>query len=298
MVQNVAEIVAAFEPADVHLLSGIEHGMRFSEWVDRGKLPNFAGLTPEEVSYRLDRSLDWGLIERKTIHYEGYRLEFEGYDALALNTFAERDTISGLGAPLGVGKESDVYEARSHRPVALKYHREEIANFRAVDKERSYTADREHVSSLYTARQAAEREHETLSELYPEVSVPRPIDQNRHAIIMEKMAGVELADAQFADHEVQPMLDAILAELAAAYEVGYVHADISEYNIFVDASGPTIFDWPQSVPTDHPNAEEYLRRDVTNLIGYFKRKYPNVIEEVDPASVTDAIAAESFQTVS
>ena len=298
MVQNVAEIVAAFEPADVHLLSGIEHGMRFSEWVDRGKLPNFAGLTPEEVSYRLDRSLDWGLIERKTIHYEGYRLEFEGYDALALNTFAERDTISGLGAPLGVGKESDVYEARSHRPVALKYHREEIANFRAVDKERSYTADREHVSSLYTARQAAEREHETLSELYPEVSVPRPIDQNRHAIIMEKMAGVELADAQFADHEVQPMLDAILAELAAAYKVGYIHADISEYNIFVDASGPTIFDWPQSVPTDHPNAEEYLRRDVTNLIGYFKRKYPNVIEEVDPASVTDAIAAESFQTIS
>lgn len=298
MVQNVAEIVAAFEPADVHLLSGIEHGMRFSEWVDRGKLPNFAGLTPEEVSYRLDRSLDWGLIERKTIHYEGYRLEFEGYDALALNTFAERDTITGLGAPLGVGKESDVYEARSHRPVALKYHREEIANFRAVDKERSYTADREHVSSLYTARQAAEREYETLSELYPEVSVPRPIDQNRHAIIMEKMAGVELADAQFADHEVQPMLDAILAELAAAYEVGYVHADISEYNIFVDASGPTIFDWPQSVPTDHPNAEEYLRRDVTNLIGYFKRKYPNVIEEVDPASVTDAIAAESFQTIS
>jgi len=298
MVQNVAEIVAAFEPADVHLLSGIEHGMRFSEWVDRGKLPNFAGLTPEEVSYRLDRSLDWGLIERKTIHYEGYRLEFEGYDALALNTFAERDTISGLGAPLGVGKESDVYEARSHRPVALKYHREEIANFRAVDKERSYTADREHVSSLYTARQAAEREYETLSDLYPEVSVPRPIDQNRHAIIMEKMAGVELADAQFADNEVRPMLNAILAELAAAYEVGYVHADISEYNIFVDASGPTIFDWPQSVPTDHPNAEEYLRRDVTNLVGYFTRKYPNVLEGVDPASITDAIAAESFQTVS
>ncbi|MFP4217876.1 MAG: serine/threonine-protein kinase RIO2 [Salinarchaeum sp.] len=298
MVQNVAEIVAAFEPADVHLLSGIEHGMRFSEWVDRGKLPNFAGLTPEEVSYRIDRCLDWGLIERKTIHYEGYRLEFEGYDALALNTFAERDTISGLGAPLGVGKESDVYEARSHRPVALKYHREEIANFRAVDKERSYTADREHVSSLYTARQAAEREYETLSDLYPEVSVPRPIDQNRHAIIMEKMAGVELADAQFADNEVRPMLNAILGELAAAYEVGYVHADISEYNIFVDASGPTIFDWPQSVPTDHPNAEEYLRRDVTNLVGYFTRKYPNVLEGVDPASITDAIAAESFQTVS
>ncbi len=298
MVQNVAETVAAFDPADVHLLSGIEHGMRFSEWVNKAKLPEFSGLTPEEVSYRIDRCLDWGLIERKTIHYEGYRLQFEGYDALALHTFAERETINGLGAPLGVGKESDVYEARSYRPVALKYHREEIANFRAVDRERSYTADREHVSSLYTARKAAEREYNTLEALYPEVSVPRPIDHNRHALIMEKMTGVELADARFESADVRPTLNTILAELAAAYRVGYVHADISEYNIFVDEEGPTIFDWPQSVPVDHPNADDFLKRDIENLIGYFQRKYPNDVGEIDAHAVADAIMADEFTPLS
>jgi len=49
-----------------------------------------ANLSPEEVDYRLDRCMRPDLLERKTIQYEGFRLEAEGYDALALRTFAER----------------------------------------------------------------------------------------------------------------------------------------------------------------------------------------------------------------
>lgn len=297
MVQNVAGIVAEFDPADVYLLSGVEQGMRFAEWVDRGRLPEFSDLSPEEIDYRLDRCLDWGLIERKTIQYEGYKLTFEGYDALALHSFAKRGTIEGLGAPLGVGKESDVYEAQSYRPLALKYHREGITAFREVTRERSYTADREHVSWLYTARQAAEREYEVLEALYPAVSVPQPIDQNRHAIVMEKLPGVELADTKLEADQVQPVMDAILAELATAYDTGRVHADMSEYNVFVDQSGVTIFDWPQSVPTDHENAHEFLTRDVENVCGYFTRKHPGVIPDVDVSAIVAAITDGDYSTV-
>jgi len=76
--------------------------MRFSEWVRRDKIPEYANLTREEVDYRIDRCLDRELIERKTIQYEGYQLTFEGYDALALRTFSERETIDGVGSPWGV----------------------------------------------------------------------------------------------------------------------------------------------------------------------------------------------------
>jgi RIO kinase 2 len=103
--------MAELEAEDFHLLSGVEQGMRFSEWVAREKLPEFSRLTAENVDYRIDRCADRGLLERKTIQYEGYRLTFEGYDALALHTFAERETIEGVGAPLGVGNECDVYES-------------------------------------------------------------------------------------------------------------------------------------------------------------------------------------------
>jgi len=297
MVQNVASVMAELEPEDFHLLSGVEQGMRFSEYVAREKLTEFSRLTTEDVDYRLDRCADRGLVERKTIQYEGFKLTFEGYDTLALHTFAERDTIEGVGSPLGVGKESDVYEAQSYKPVALKYHREGYTNFREVMKEREYTADRDHVSWLYTARKAAEREYDALEALYPDVSVPQPIDTNRHAIVMEKIDGVELSRTKLESEQVLPILDLVLDEMQTAYREGYVHADMSEYNVFVTNEGVVVFDWPQAVPTDHENARELLTRDVENILSYFERKYPQDIRNVDRKAVAERLAADSLDSI-
>ncbi|ELY93995.1 RIO-like kinase [Natrialba hulunbeirensis JCM 10989] len=298
MVRNVAEMLPELEEQDFYLLSGVEQGMRFSEWVQREKLPKFSSLTEEEVDYRLERCLKRGLVEKKTIQYEGYTLQFEGYDILALRALVERETISEFGSPLGVGKESDVYEVRSYKPLALKYHREGYTNFREVQKERDYTSDKEHVSWMYTARKAAEREYDILEELYPDVAVPQPIDQNRHAIVMEKMDGVELSRTKLEDDQVLGVLDLLVSEIARAYEHGYVHADMSEYNVFLDEGGVTIFDWPQAVPTDHENAEEFLRRDLRNAVGYFRRKYPqHISDELEGDEVATEIIDGSFETV-
>ncbi len=297
MVENVASVMAELEPEDFYLLSGLEQGQRFSEWVARGKLPEFSRLDGEEVDYRLDRCEDRGLVERQTIQYEGFRLTFEGYDALALRTFAERDTIDGVGAPLGVGKESDVYEASSFEPMALKFHREGYTNFREVNRERDYTAEKDHVSWFYTARKAAEREHEALETLYPDVAVPRPVDHNRHAIVMEKVDGVELSRAKLEADQVVPILDLVLREVSASFDDGFVHADMSEYNVFVTGEGVVVFDWPQSVPTDHENARELLARDVENVVRYFERKYPGETPDIDVERAAGAVAEGSFASV-
>jgi RIO kinase 2 len=294
MVQNVASELADLEAEDFHLLSGVEQGMRFSEYVDRDQIPKYARLSPANVDYRLDRCEDRGFIERKTIQYEGFKLTFEGYDALALHTLVERDTIEGFGAPLGVGKESDVYEVKSYKPLALKFHREGYTNFREVNKEREYTADRDHVSWQYTARKAAEREYEALETLYPDVRVPQPIDTNRHAIVMEKIDGVELARTKLDDEQVIPILELLLTEMQSAYDGGFVHADMSEYNVFLAEDGVTIFDWPQAVPTDHENARELLERDVSNVVGYFRRKHPALVPDLDETALASALAANEF----
>jgi RIO kinase 2 len=151
---------------------------------------------------------------------------------------------------------------------------------------------------LYTARIAAEREYDILEELYPDVRVPRPIDHNRHAIIMEKMSGVELSRASLPETQVVGVLDLILGEVAKAYEAGYVHADMSEYNVFVSDDGITIFDWPQAVSTEHDNATELLTRDITNLLGYFRRKYPRFVSpDADSREVAQAVMDGAFETV-
>jgi RIO kinase 2 len=73
---------------------------------------------------------------------------------------------------------------------------------------------------------------------------------------------------------------------------------MSEYNVFVNSEGVTVFDWPQAIPTDHENADEFLERDVTNVVGYFRRKYPQLVPDgVDTGAVATAVADGDFGTV-
>ena len=291
MVRNVAPLMSDLERQDFYLLSGIEHGMRFSEWVNRTKLPRFTELDSEEVGYRIDRCMNHGLIERRTIQYEGYKLRFEGYDALALHTFAERGTIAGVGAPLGEGKESDVWEVTNGDILALKFHREGVTNFREVHRGRDYTADRHHVSWMYTARKAAEREFESLTAVHDAATVPRPVDQNRHAVVMERIDGTPLARAELSDHRARVVLESILIELAAVYDAGYVHTDASAYNVVVRSGDVVLIDWPQAIPTDHPNASDLLLRDIDNVLGHFQQKHPGLlVDDCDPRLVAARVA--------
>ena len=57
------------------------------------------------------------LLRQKLVHhdsskYDGYRLTPLGYDFLALKALVNRGAVAAVGRQIGVGKESDVYEAR------------------------------------------------------------------------------------------------------------------------------------------------------------------------------------------
>jgi len=204
--------------------------------VNREKIPEFSRLTAEEVDYRLDRMLDLEFLERKTIQYEGVQLTFEGYDALALHTLAERETVDGFGAPLGVGKESDVYEVQSYRPMALKFHREGYTQFRRSTAAATTPATRS-TRPGSTPPGRPPNGSTTPWRPLPDVNVPRPVDQNRHAIVMEKMTGRSCRRRNRACYRPAASSTLILREVAAAYDAGYVHADVSEYNVAVSEDG-------------------------------------------------------------
>ncbi|MDY7081775.1 MAG: RIO1 family regulatory kinase/ATPase [Halobacteria archaeon] len=278
MARNVSELFRDLEDEDFRVLNSVERGMEHNEWVPRTEIPKLARMAKEEVDYRIGRLNDFEMLERQTIQYEGYKLQSRGYDALALNALVKRDSVTAMGAKVEVGKESDIYKCKKDdEEVILKLHREGYTNFREVDKHRSYTSDKHHLSWMYTARKAAETEYENLQELYPDVSVPRPIDQSRHAIVMELFEGIELSRADIDEPTV--VLDAVVREMKKAWDAGFVHSDMSEYNVLVSENEIKLIDWPQSVGTDHPHARELLDRDVSNILSYFERKYPHSKDE-------------------
>jgi len=272
MSNTLAETFAELEDEDFRVLNAVERGMQHNEWVPEDEIAGLARLHPDEAEYHASRLNDLELVEQRDLRYLGYRLVASGYDVLALKAFAERDTVTRLGSKIEVGKESDVYECSDEqRELVLKVHREGYTQFRDTTRERDYTHDKGHLSWMYTARKAAEKEYGTLEALYPEVAVPEPVDQNRHALVMSRFDGVELRRADVDESLV--VLDAVLDELSKAWEVGYVHSDMSAYNVMVSPEGIRIIDWPQAVETDHPHAQQLLERDISNLLSHFGKRY-------------------------
>ncbi|MFZ2497601.1 MAG: serine/threonine-protein kinase RIO2 [Methanosarcina sp.] len=279
MINEVLRVFKELNSKDFRILTGIEMGMRHFEWVPIDELNKYTKLPFEKLEYRLKKLVLDKLVVRTTQPYEGYQIYFEGYDALALNTFVKRKSISAIGDEVGVGKESVIFEAIRQPelaiggpvPVIIKFHREGRTSFKQIKRVREHIGEREHFSWIYAARLAAQREYEIMTTLYPKVSIPKPFDHNRHAIVMELAKGSILSKTKLIDPEWY--LDEILKQVKITYSMGIIHADLSEYNIFASEEGVQLIDWPQYITPEHPQADEILERDVSNILTHFYRKY-------------------------
>jgi len=265
------------EPEDFRVLAVIELDMSRHRYVPEDDISKLCGLPVKQVKYRLDRLSKFRLVHRWVGPYIGYVLSIAGYDCLAINALVKADVIEAFGKPLGVGKESDVYDALSPegKRLAVKFHRLGRISFRQTRRLRGYIADRRHISWLYQSRLAAEKEFEALKIVYPQgVSVPEPVRQNRHVVVMGFIEGAELYRVPEVPN-ADEVLDEILENVKRAYQrAEVIHADLSEFNVVLKPDGHIlIIDWPQFVRTDHPNAEMLLRRDLRNILRFFKKRF-------------------------
>ena len=274
--EKAAEAITKVESYDLRILQAIELGMIQHKVVPVKEVVRYSGLNEREVEYRMKGLDELELLYRQWDPYLGYIMNYNGYDLLALNALVKAESLEALGPSIGIGKESDVFEAVTPEDVkvAVKFHRLGRTSFRDTRRKREYVADRRHISWLYQSRLAAEAEYRALKSMHEAgVSVPEPIDQNRHVIVMQFIQGTQLSDIISLD-EPRLFLDDILEDVRLAYKAGVIHTDLSEYNILVDGDGEVwIIDWPQYTSTDHPNAMEFLERDVGNVVYYFKRKH-------------------------
>ena len=285
-VDIAVKTLSQLEPEDFRVLMIIEVDMSRHRYVPEDDILRLSGFSRKQIKYRLDRLSKFGLIYRWVGSYIGYALSTAGYDCLAMNALVKADVIEAFGKPLGVGKESDVFDALTPngRRVAVKFHRLGRISFRQTRRLRGYIADRRHISWLYQSRLAAEREFEALKMVYPEgVSVPEPIGHNRHVVVMGFIEGAELYRVPEVPNP-DAVLDEILENVRIAYKkAGVIHADLSEFNVVLNPDFHIlIIDWPQFVTVDHPNAEALLKRDVKNILTFFKKRF-NVKRDINEA---------------
>lgn len=262
---------------DFRVLTAVEMGMKNHETVPTSLVSQIASLK-HGGCHKVLREL----VKNKLLVYDnnrngcGYRLSYPGYDYLALKALSARDVVYSVGNQIGVGKESDVYIVADEEGTqyAMKLHRLGRTCFRKIKEKRDYHKHRNTASWLYLSRIAATKEFAFMKVLYDNgYPVPKPIDFNRHCVIME------LADA-FPLYHVNELKDPgkiysecldLIDRLAS---FGFVHCDFNEFNLLISSEGKVIvIDFPQMVSISHENAHMYFDRDVQCIRDFFKRKY-------------------------
>ena len=128
---------------------------------------------------------------------------------------------------------------------------------------------------MYVNRLAAKKEFGALSKIYElKLNTPKPIGFNRHIIVMSYLRGKELAYHNKIKNPIK-MFNKIIKQVKIIYQKAkMIHGDLGEFNIVVDhKDNILIIDWLQWVPSDHPNANSLLERDIENVCNFFQKKY-------------------------
>jgi RIO kinase 2 len=281
--QVAVQVYRRLGSEDFRVLQIIESAMGKREFVPREQIAKFAKLPLVRVDFVLGRLNKFGLIYQAQGAYVGHTLNYSGYDCLAINALVKAGVIEAFGQPLGVGKESDVYDALTPKGdrVAVKFHRLGRISFRQTRRKRGYIV--EHAGWLFQSRLAAEREFQALKFVYAAgVAVPEPLSQNRHVVAMGIIDGAELARWRGIP-KPERVLREVLRNVRRAYlRAHVVHGDLSEYNVIVKPDMRVlIIDWPQFVFVGHPNAEQLLLRDLGNVLSFFSRRFGLKVEVGD-----------------
>lgn len=262
---------------DFRVLTAVEMGMKNHEIVPCSLIASIASLKHGGCNKVLRELVKHKLIAwERTKTVQGYRLTNAGYDYLALKTLSSRQVVESVGNQMGVGKESDIYIVANEegQQFALKLHRLGRTSFRNLKNKRDYHKHRHNVSWLYLSRLSAMKEFAYMKALHErKFPVPKPIDYNRHAVVMELINGYPLCQIHHVEDPAS-VYDEAMELIVKLANHGLIHGDFNEFNLILDKDDHiTMIDFPQMVSTSHPNAEWYFDRDVKCVRDFFIKRF-------------------------
>ncbi|MCX8175415.1 MAG: serine protein kinase RIO [Candidatus Micrarchaeota archaeon] len=220
----------------------------------------------EEKMLKAERKLESEVFDRNTL--------------LALAKLRQQGHFETLDYPIAKGKEAYAFvgTAPDGQKVAIKIYRIETSNFIRMhdyldgDPRFARTSRKRFETVLAWAR----KEFSNLKAFHEAgIAVPKPFGFERNIVVMEFLGegGIPYSTlAEIGTEQPQKDYEFMLEQVKKIYQLGFVHSDISEYNIIVADSGLKLLDCAQAVLLAHPRAEEFLRRDVENLVRYFGKQ--------------------------
>ena len=202
---------------------------------------------------------------------------FDEFTHRNLFTLQSKGVFDELVIPLKVGKESNVFIAKKgNNKVIVKIYRVQNADFKRMFE---YIRKDPRYQYLNNKRREiifswTQREYKNLLRAEKAgVRVPKPLSW-KYNILVEEFIGngepaLPLKDS-LPNYPYQ-FFDDIVVEMRKMYQAGLIHGDLSAFNILNHNDKPVLIDFSQATMVKTPNSDELLRRDIKNILQFFKK---------------------------
>lgn len=208
------------------------------------------------------------------------KIESEVFDHFTLKILAKimkKGLIATVDYPINTGKEANVFHATSPEGahLAVKIYKIETAPF--FRKEDYLAGDPRFRKIKNNSRDIvfafARKEFKNLElSTRAGVNCPKPFYVNNNVLVMSFIGEENLPypTLNVVGPNSESDLDSVLDDIKKMYGAKLVHADLSEFNIIL-ADKPYLIDFGQAVLLQHPKSNEFLERDVRNVLHYFSK---------------------------
>jgi RIO kinase 1 len=206
---------------------------------------------------------------------------FDKATLMVIYDFLKSGILYEVNGVINAGKEARVYwgKNKEDKDLAVKIYLTSSAEFRKgmfkyIEGDYRFKGVKRDTRSLIFTW--AQKEYRNLEQAFrAKVRVPKPIAVKNNVLIMEFIGknGINASSLkEQAPSDPEKVYGVLLTYVERLYrKAELVHGDLSEYNVMMWRNRPVVFDMAQSVPTSHPMAEVFLRRDLTNMNRFFKR---------------------------
>ncbi len=211
--------------------------------------------------------------------FRTYKGAFDEKTRLTLFKLESEGYFQELKSPVSIGKESNVFTAIKNDGTyaIVKIYRVNNADFKRMYK---YIGTDSRFKGLSNQRRKiifawAQREYRNLLVATSiGASVPTPYAVKDNVLVMELIGNEDEPAPRLKDsppRDPKKFSKELISNLKRFYKAGFIHGDLSEFNILNYREKPYIIDLSHGVKLDYPNVDELLQRDIKNLNRYFSK---------------------------
>ena len=187
--------------------------------------------------------------------------------------------LAYVNGSVSAGKESVLFWGvdEKNNDVALKIYLVSTSNFK---KREPYILGDPRFSNLKKGTKNlvylwAKKEFRNLSQCYNAgILVPKPLHVTNNVLAMNFVGenGVPCKSLLHSTVDENDYHQAVSIIKDLYVKAKLVHGDFSEYNIFKTENSLTVFDLGSAVDIRHPNSQEFLKRDINNIVRFFTKR--------------------------